>query len=183
MALMSDPPTAPTLQTVLDGLARGQGPSVKARADMESAIHVLCREASRQPAEVPVSQVEGLGKALNAARMGVTQRRVTNIRSMVRRAISLSSNEVPKRRLDFSLGPIWAELAALVSDRGDRILLERLFRILQLKGIEPTALGPAAFQLVRDYLHETGASRPDAIYRRIVLAWNRLNALLRSYRT
>src|SRR6516162_117596 len=98
---MSDPTSASNLQIVLDRLARVEGVSAKARADMESAVHVLCRELGRQPAEVCVSQVEGLGQTLNAARMGVSERRVTNIRSMVRRPISLSSIEVPKRRLDF----------------------------------------------------------------------------------
>ena len=180
---MSNLPTASNLQTALDQLARVGEPSAKARADMASAIHVLCRELGRQPAEVCVSQVEELGQTLNAARMGVSQRRVTNVRSMVRRAISLSSIEVPKRRLDFPLDPIWVELAALTKDEGDRILLKRLFRILQLKGIEPAALSSDSFQLVQNYLRETGVSRPDAIFRRSVLAWNRLNALLHSCRT
>ena len=109
---MSDP-SASNLQTVLDRLAQVEGVSAKARADVESAIHVLCRELGRQPAEVCVSQVEGLGQTLNAARMGVSERRVTNIRSMMRRAISLTSSDLPKRRLYLRLDPIWVKLVAV----------------------------------------------------------------------
>lgn len=180
---MPDVSSTPTLQTVLNRLANVKGPSTKARADMASAIYVLCRELGRQPGEVRVSQVEGLGSGLNAVRMNVGQRRVTNIRSMVRRAISLTCVELPKRRLDLRLSPIWAGLVTLVKDKGDRIVLKRLFRIFQLQGVEPSSLTPEAFEHVRDYLRATGASMPDAMYRRIVLAWNRLNALLHSYRT
>ena len=178
---MSDP-SASNLQTVLDRLAQVEGVSAKARADVESAIHVLCRELGRQPAEICVSQVEGLGQTLNAARMGVSQRRVTNIRSMVRRAISLTSIDLPKRRLHLRLSPIWAGLAAIPKDGGDRIVLKRLFRVFQLQGVEPSSLSPAAFEGARDYLRAAGSSRPDATYRRMILAWNRLNGLLRSCR-
>jgi len=123
-----------------------------------------------------------LGRSLNAARMGVSQRRVTNIRSMVRRAISLTSAELPKRRLDRPLSPIWADLAVLAQDKGDQINLKRLFRIFQQLAVEPQVLSPVAFERVRDYLRATGVSKPDATYRRMVLAWNRLNILLRSCR-
>jgi len=170
-------PSASNLQTVLDRLAQVEGVSAKARADVESAIHVLCRELGRQPAEICVSQVEALGQTLNPARMGVSRRRVTNIRSMVRRAISLTSIDLPKRRLHLRLSPIWAKLVAIPKDRGDRIVLKRLFRIFQLQGVEP-----AAFEGARDYLRAADTSRPDATYRRMILAWNRLNGLLRSCR-
>jgi len=176
-------PTIPTLQAVLDRLAHVEGVSAKARADMESAIHVLCRELGRQPAEICVSQVEALGQTLNPARMGVSRRRVTNIRSMVRRAISLTSIDLPKRRLHLRLSPIWAKLVAIPKDRGDRIVLKRLFRVFQLQGVEPSSLSPAAFEGARDYLRAADTSRPDATYRRMILAWNRLNGLLRSCRT
>ena len=178
---MSDSTNA-SLQTVLDRLARVEGVPPKARADMESAIHVLCRELGRQPAEICVSQVEALGQTLNPARMGVSRRRVTNIRSMVRRAISLTTVDLPKRRLHLRLSPIWADLMAIPEDRGDRIVLKRLFRIFQLQGVEPSSLSPAAFEGARDYLRAADTSRPDATYRRMILAWNRLNGLLRSCR-
>jgi hypothetical protein len=176
-------PTTPTLQAVLDRLAHVEGVSAKARADMESAVHVLSRELGRQPAEICISQVEGLGQQLNAARMGVTQGRVNNIRSLVRRAIGATMARPARRRLDIPLAANWEQLARLGGDQGERIILKRLFRILQVLGIQPAALTQAAFDRVRHYLHETGASHPEAIYRKMVISWNRLQSLLRPYRT
>jgi hypothetical protein len=180
---MINPPTPPTLQTVLDRLPSAIGLPVKTRRDIESAVHVFCRELERQPGEVPVGQIEQLGRGLNAARMGVTLGRLNNVRSLVRRAVAATTTEPARRRLDFPLAPLWARLADLAPDRGDRIILRRLFRVLQLQGAEPARLTPAAFNQARLYLHETGASRPDAIYRKMALAWNRLQRLLQPYRT
>jgi hypothetical protein len=189
---MTNDPTAHTLQTVLDRLPHAESLTAKARADLESAIHVFCRELGRQPGDTLVREVEQLGRGLNAARMGVTQGRLNNIRSMLRRAIAATMAEPARQRLDFPLAPIWEELACLLKSRedhtaagkrqvyGDHIVLRRLFRIFQLQGVEPAAVTASAFDRVLGYLHETGASRPDAIYRKMVIAWNRLNALLRS---
>jgi hypothetical protein len=176
-------PTTPTLQTVLDRIPHADKLSVRNRREFESAIHVFCRDLGHQPGDILVSQVEPLGCGLNAARMGVTKGRVNNIRSLVRRAIRATMARPARRRLDIPLAANWEELARLGRDQGERIILKRLFRILQVQGIQPAALTQAAFDRVRHYLHETGASRPDAIYRRMVISWNRLQSLLRPYRT
>jgi hypothetical protein len=169
----------PTLQTVLERLCQ-TGLRAKAVREAESAIHVFCRELGRRPDEVPVQHIEQLGQGLNAARMGVTQGRVNNIKSLVRRAVAATVAEPARRRLDTHLNPTWTALVQLGRDQGDRIVLKRLFRIFQENGIEPGALTTGAFDGVRGYLRATGASRPDASYRKMVIAWNRLNTLLRS---
>ena len=97
--------------------------------------------------------------------------------------MKLTGHAEAARRLDFPLAPIWQALADVVGDPCSRILLRRLFRILQLKGIAPAAVCPAAFETVRDYLRLSGVDRPDAKYRELVLEWNRLQSLLRPYRT
>ena len=179
---MPDIPKAPTLQTVLDRLARTHL-AAKAKRDSESAIHVYCRELNRQPDEVPLRQVEHLGEGLNAARMGVTQGRVNNIRSLVRRAIASTVAEPARRRLDTPLPSLWRRLSALAPDRGERFVLRALFRIFVLLGLEPGSLTTASFEQARAYLRDSGRSRPEATYRRMVIAWNRLQTLLRPYRT
>ena len=98
----------------------------------------------------------------------------------MRVALRLTGHTKAALRLDFPLSPVWEALARLGRDQGERIILRRLFRILQLQGVEPAGLSKAAFGRVRTYLHETGAVRPDAIYRNMVKAWNHLNGLLRS---
>jgi hypothetical protein len=176
-------PTTPTLQAVLDCIPHADKLPVRTRRELESAVHVFCRDLGRQPGDILVSQVEPLGRGLNAARMGVTRGRVNNIRSLVRRAVGATIAKPARRCLDFPLTADWEELAHLGRDKGERIILKRLFRILQVQGIQPAALTQAAFDRVRHYLHETGASRPDAIYRKMVISWNRLQSLLRPYRT
>ena len=181
----TDPAFGPTLQTVIDALARVPSLPAKKRADLTSAIYVFARAVSRQPSEIPaqIDVVERLGRDLNAARLGITQGRLANVKSLVRRAMNLTGHTEVSPRLDFPLDPIWDQLANLPGNPRSRILLRRLFRIFQLKGIAPSALCPAAFQAVRDYLRLSGTDRPDAKYRELVIEWNRLNALLRPYRT
>jgi hypothetical protein len=178
------PPPA-TLQNVLDALPGVTTCTAKAQADMASAIHVFCRDLGRQPAEVPaqIDVIERLGRDLNAASLGITQGRLANIRSMVRRALRETGHQNTARRLDFPLEPTWKALSDLPADSGARMLLRRLFRIFQLKGIEPDALSPAAFEDVRQHLHVIGDRRADATYREFVIAWNSLSSLLRPYRT
>jgi hypothetical protein len=172
----------PTLLTVLEALSGVAGLSAKKRADLSSAIWVFSRDLGRQPSEIPARTeiVERLGRGLNAARLGITRGSLTNVRSRVRVAMRLTGHNQAARRLDVPLGTVWEELLGLAAEPADRIALKRLFRILQLQSVEPAALSPAAFDRVRRYLHETGASRPDAVYRNMVMAWNRLNSLLRS---
>ena len=182
---MTDPTSDPTLQTVLDGLPGVAALTPKRRADLSSAIWVFSRALDRQPSEIPaaIDIVERLGRGLNAARLGITGGRLANVKSMVRRAMKLTGHAEAARRLDFPLAPTWQALADVVGDPRSRILLRRLFRILQLKGIAPAAVSPAAFEAVRDYLRLSGVNRPDATYRELVLEWNRLQSLLRPYRT
>ena len=194
---MTTPSKAPTLQTVLDGLAGAKGLSPKARRDSQSAIRVFCRELGRQPSDMLVSQIEALGSGLNAARMGVSGRHVNNLRSRVRRAVAATTAEPARRRLDFPLSATWEQLASLLKPAlkeapkfkdknlvyGDYIVLRCLFRIFQLHGIEPRAVTQASFDRALAYLQETGVSRPHAVYRNMVITWNRLQSLLRPYRT
>jgi hypothetical protein len=71
----------------------------------------------------------------------------------------------------------WATLVELFSDRRSRIALTRLFRIFRSLGIASGEVSPAAFARVLEFQHASGVSRPDANYRELVLAWNRLMAL------
>jgi hypothetical protein len=179
---MLDKLKAATLQTVLDRLGQTKLAD-KAKRDCESAIHVFCRELNRRPDEVPLQQVEQLGEGLNAARMGVTQGRVNNIRSLVRRAVAATVANLPRRRLDTPLPTLWHRLSALATDRGERFVLRALFRIFVLLELEPGSLTSASFEQARVYLRDSGRSRPEATYRRMVIAWNRLVTLLRPFQT
>jgi hypothetical protein len=179
---MATPKPDPTLQTVLDGLSGVAGLSAKKRADLTSAIWVFSRDLGRRPSEIPARTdiVERLGRRLSAARLGIAQGSLANVKSRVRVSMRLTGYVGAALRLNFALGPVWQELVRLAGEPSDRIILKRLFRILQLQGVGPATLSQAAFDGVRLYLYETGASRPDAVYRNMVIAWNRLNRLLRS---
>jgi hypothetical protein len=101
----------------------------------------------RQPSEIPakIDVLQRLGCGLNAARLGITRGRISNVKSMVRRAMTLTGHAEAARRLDFPLKPTWKALADAVGDPRSRILLRRLFRIFQLKGIArpPSARRPS----------------------------------------
>ena len=174
-----------TLQTVLDELPRCTGVTPKRLADLISAIYVFSRALERTPAEISakIDIVERLGQGRNAAWLGVTQGRLNNVKSMVRRSLKLTGHTNLSRRLDFPLDPTWQSLVGLFTDARTQMMLRRLFRIFQLKGIAPNAVCPSAFSAVHDYLHQSGVARVDATYREFVLGWNRLQNLLRPYQT
>src|SRR5262249_19194040 len=103
--------------------------------------------------------------------------------SLVRRALKVTGHTEVSARLDIPLQYPWSACVALFPERRTRIALARLFRIFQALGIAPATVSTAAFDRVLQYLHSIGTTRPEANFREIVLAWNRLMNLLRPYRT
>jgi integrase len=146
---------------------------------MISAIHSFAVKLHRQPCDIParLDVFERLGRELNAVQLGISAGRLRNLKSLIRKALIATGHGAAMARLDIPLQRPWAALVELFRDRRSRIALARLFRIFQSLGIAPAEVSPAAFARVLEFQHASGVCRPDASYREIVLAWNRLMAL------
>src|SRR5262245_23800849 len=155
------------------------------RRELISAIYSFARKVNRQPDEIParLDIVERSGRKLNAVHLGISRGRLRNLLSLVRKALKVTGHTATTVRLDIPLEHPWSACVQLFRDRRTRIALARLFRIFQVSGIAPAQVSPAAFDRVLGYLKSTGTPRPEANYRELVLAWNRLMTLLRPYRT
>jgi site-specific recombinase XerC len=168
-----------TFQTVLDQIDLVSELSPRERREMSSAIYSFAIKLNRQPGDIParLDVVERLGRELNGVRLGISAGRLRNIKSLVRKALIATGHGAAMARLNFPLQQPWSMLIDLLPDRRSRIALARLFRIFQLIGIAPREVSPAAFTKALDFQRSSGVSRPDANYRELVLAWNRLIAL------
>jgi len=177
--------TYATLQTVLEQIDALPNLSSRERREMSSSIYSFAAKLNRQPREIParLDVVEQLGRELNPVRLGISAGRLRNIKSLVRKALAATGHDAAPARLNFPLQHPWSGLVNLFSDRRSRIALARLFRIFQVLHIAPADISAATFDRVLEYLRATCTSRPDANFRELVLAWNRLNILLQPYRT
>lgn len=174
-----------TLQTVLEKIAVLSNLSPRECREMSSAIYSFAAKLNRQPRDIParLDAIERLGQEMNPARMGISAGRLRNIKSLVRKALGTTGHDAAPARLNFPLRHPWSGLVKLFPDRRSRIALARLFRIFQVLDIAPAEVSTATFDRVLEYLRTTCTSRPDANFRELVLAWNRLNSLLQPYRT
>jgi hypothetical protein len=168
-----------TFQTVLDQIDVVSDLSPRKRREMSSAIHSFAAKLHRQPCDIParLDVLERLGRELHAVRLGISGGRLRNLKSLVRRALIATGHGAAMARLDSPLQRPWATLVDLLPDRRSRIALARLFRIFRSLGIAPAEVSAAAFAKVLEFQRARGVSRPDANYRELVLAWNRLMTL------
>jgi hypothetical protein len=174
-----------TLQTVLEQVEALSDLSRRERREMTSSIYSFAAKLNRQPRDIParLDVVERLGGEMNAVGLGISAGRLRNIKSLVRKALAATDHNAAPARLNFPLRHPWSGLVDLFPDRRSRIALARLFRIFQVLGIAPAEVSVAAFDRVLEYLRAAHTPRPEANYRELVLAWNRLSILLRPYRT
>jgi integrase len=168
-----------TFETVLYQIDRASDLSPRKRREMSSAIHSFAAKLHRQPCDIParLDVLERLGRELNAVRLGISAGRLRNLKSLVRQALIATGHGAAMARLDSPLQRPWATLVDLLPDRRSRIALARLFRIFRSLGIALVEVSPAAFARVLEFQRARGVSRPDANYRELVLAWNRLMTL------
>ena len=174
--------TLETVITQLDGLSTI---SPREQRELASAVYSFARKVNRLLSEIParLDVIERLGLELNAVRLGISMGRLRNLKSLVRKALKVTGYTEVSARLNMPLHYPWSAYVGLFSDRRTRIALARLFRIFQVLGVAPAAVSTATFDRVLHYMQTLGTARPEANYREIVFAWNRLMSLLRPYRT
>jgi integrase len=163
-----------TLASVLAGLDQTEGVAATRLRDLRSATRRVAELLGDTPSAVVLDMPEIAAKLgrINPVAVGMTPKRLTNIRSDFLGAVRTSGVRSVEAKSK-PLSPAWAEVFSQLSGRRTDIGLSRLGRYSSTRGIEPGDVTDdvieAFITTVRDQsLHQ----RPNALHRQTTLIWN-----------
>jgi integrase len=174
----SDTSLAPpaTLAEVQDRIAERTDINRHRRRECISAINVFSRIVGL-PATAIAADAEALRyqlKDVTAAGSGLRKRRLSNLKSLLNSALTLTAVTSYGCHSRAGMTGGWKEQIRQVSDRRDRWRLSRLARECSLKLISPENVTDAVIEAFRDTLTKrTTVRRPRQALRETCLAWNR----------
>lgn len=145
------------------------------RRDLASAIRRLCVWSRRDPALVPASRriVAQIVSELHWKEIGVARKTFQNACSGVDFALDRYSR-LEKAARGRGLGKVWAALWTRLPEGDRRWRLSRLAGFCDARGITPEAVDDGVLAMFREWLIEaTLVTRPEALVRATILAWNR----------
>ena len=148
----------------------------RTRQDMLAALTTLARAAGKPLSAVP-AEVKLLRHTLNGlspAMAGVSDRRWSNVRSLLRRALELARGARVLRGHRNPRSPAWVAVFELLPPGGtERNRLSRLCGFCSQKGIEPAAVTDAVLDsFLEALLADPLISKPFFMYGNAVKAWN-----------
>lgn len=165
---------ASSLADVREAVAASTALSQTRIRDLVSAITCFCSLIDRAPQEVPLALgvIADRLNAINPVAVGVSPKRLANIRSDLLAAIAASGLK-PERLARRELTAPWKELWGKLSTKRQRIGLSRLFHYASDEGLIPGEVDDtviAAFMAdVRDHaLHR----KPNDLHRQTAVIWN-----------
>jgi integrase len=147
------------------------------RRDLKSAVQTLCRLIGQPPSAVPanVAWVHVRLRRIHPAQVGMSAKRLKNIRSSVLKALELCG--ASRSRSDW-LSPVsqpWAELLAQVPDQRDAWKLTQFAQYCSALGVTPTGVENDHIKGLLAVLTEyTFLDNPTVKVSTAVSVWNRL---------
>jgi len=165
--------SGPTLEDVRRIVANAQDLTPSRRRDLCSALSVLARAAGRPLSAIPAEKrrlAEYL-KRLNHKDLGVSKKRLSNLRSDVWAAVSYAEagKALPRRpRLD----PQWQALHDQLPTRRLRIGLSRMMRYHSVAGVAPESVSDETLVNYRAYLESSTYQEPRDLHRNACKLWN-----------
>ncbi len=169
---MPDSPTIPTLQDVLDAIARLQ-PGTRQR-DLRSALRTFCRAIGKEPQGVLAlpKEIRSLRDAVSPLAIGMSERRWANVCSGLAKAIELVRDLLPSRNT-FPIAPQWKALLDHLPTKLSRKLSAGT-RWLSAAGITPSSITAGDVQAYRtatieDRMRTNAEATADAF----LWAWQR----------
>ena len=140
--------------------------------EIASALRTLARVLGRPPERIPAEPRHlsaRLGEIAPRA-IGISPRRLRNIRSLARAGLALVRPMSPGRHTN-KLSPGWEALSSQLQSRWVRTALSRFMHFCSKAGTDPAAVGEAIFPEFRTHLDNTLVKDPDAVFREMVRAW------------
>ena len=161
-----------TLADVILALPEAGLPARRGR-EIASALRTLARGLGRPPERIPaepgVIYRHDSGEIAPRA-IGISPRRLRNIRSLARAGLALVRPMSPGRNTN-ALSPSWEALSSQLQSRWVRTALSRFMHFCSRAGTDPSAVGEAIFTEFRTHLDNTLVKNPDAVFREMVRAW------------
>jgi integrase len=148
------------------------GLPVRRRQEIASALRTLARALDRPPERIPAEprHLSARLKEIAPRAIGISPRRWNNIRSLIRAGLAVVLPMSPGRNTN-ALSPSWDALSSQLQSRWVTTSLGRFMRFCSKAGTEPLAVGEATFAEFRTHLDNTLVKDPDAVFRKMVLAW------------
>ena len=160
-----------TLGDVLTAVRTADLPN-RQRQEWASALRTIGRALDR-PLERILADPRHLAPRLKAAApraIGMSPRSWRNVRSRLRKALSLVRSMSPGRNTN-PFTPAWEALWRRLESRRVKISLSRFVRWCSAAGIEPAAVTETTFTEFRDHLDDGLLKHPDAVFAELVRAW------------
>jgi hypothetical protein len=168
----------PSLQAVLDALARLEHLPPTRRRDLVSALIRIAQSLDRSPSEIPADAV-WLRKELsrfNAARVGVSKKTWTNILSNALAALTAAGATKSCFRRT-RLNALWQSQWDRLDERNSRIGLGRFMHFCSFNGVGPEEVSDETVSQFADAVKAASIRKNVAtsIYQ-LVVAWNKATA-------
>lgn len=169
-----------TLQHVLDALSE-----LFATGDIDadllrqarSAILSYCRAAGKPPTKFKADIVELLERMddTSALKAGFLPRRWSNLKSLLRRTLTLAGNVTKRARRDAPLSPAWESLLNGCGDRDVKIRLRPFAGYCTDHDIAPSQVDEAVLTAYAQEIRAIGRSRnPTDKINKVRRCWNKL---------
>lgn len=163
----------PSLADVLKALETADLPPAR-RRDMKSAVLATARALGRQPMDLPAdpARLRSRMEELTAEALGVSAGRLSNIRSLLLKAIALVKPILPGRQT-VPLLPAWQALIDQLPTQSARLRIAPPLRWLSEQGIGPDRATAADLLQYRDYLLANSLrAHPEKSWQAFLWQWN-----------
>ena len=164
-----------TLADVLTALKRARGLSGTRIRDLVSAVKRVAALLGDEPGAITVD-VSALSAGLaivNPVAIGITTKRLANLRSDFLAALKASGLIPASAFRKSALNPAWRELFQSHAGRRVEIGLSRLARYASSRGLAPKDINDDRIaEFIKAVREESLCARPKGLHRQVALIWN-----------
>jgi len=163
-----------TLADVREAVAASTALSQTRIRDLVSAITCFCSLIDREPQEVPLdlAAIRERLNAINPAAVGISPKRLANIRSDLLAAFTASGLKAISRPPKELTEP-WRALRLKLKTKGHRVGLSRFCHYASAEGLAPMDVDDAVIAAFMAWVHENVLHRkPNELHRQTAMIWN-----------
>ena len=163
------------LAAVLASLERADKLTATRRRDLVSAVKRVAILLGNEPAAIPLDMaaISARLAAVNPVAVGITTKRLANIRSDFLAAVKGSGLMLVKPEGKSPLSPAWLDLFERLSARRAHIGLSRLARYASARGLTPQEINDEVIaELMAMVREQSLCPRPTVLHRQVTQIWN-----------
>jgi hypothetical protein len=144
----------------------------RGRQETASALRTIGRAFNKPLERIPAAPRHLAARLaeISPHAIGVTPRRLNNIRSLTRTALNLV-RPILRGRNTNPLSPAWTDMLSQLPSRRARTSLSRFAHCCSAYGIDPQSVTAEVFVRFRDGLVDSLLKRPDALFAELLRGW------------